>query len=118
MRSQFAPSRLAFRPASSAKRTSMLVGTKDTAATIDKVSVSAYRIPTNLPEADGTYAWDSTTIVIVEAAAADQTGIGYSYADAATARLIETSLVETLRGKSAGDIPAAWTAMVQAIRNL
>src|SRR5437660_1135331 len=34
---------------------------------IEEVEVSAYAIPTDGPEADGTIRWDSTTVVIVEA---------------------------------------------------
>ncbi|HEY2413669.1 MAG TPA: enolase C-terminal domain-like protein [Pirellulaceae bacterium] len=96
----------------------MTVRSTAPAAIIDRVSVSAYKIPTSSPEADGTYAWDSTTIVFVETAAGGETGIGYTYADAATARLIQDSLVPVICGKSALDIAASWTAMVQAIRNL
>ena len=32
-----------------------------------RIDVSAYRIPTDAPEADGTFAWQSTTLVVVEA---------------------------------------------------
>ena len=38
---------------------------------IENLQVSAYRIPTDAPESDGTYEWDSTTIILVEAEAAD-----------------------------------------------
>jgi hypothetical protein len=34
--------------------------------TIGSVESSAYMIPTDAPEADGTFAWDSTTLVLVE----------------------------------------------------
>ncbi|MGZ5009292.1 MAG: hypothetical protein ACXV8W_15420, partial [Methylobacter sp.] len=49
---------------------------------------SAFRIPTATPESDGTAVWDSTTLVLVEAEAGGKTGIGFSYADTATARLV------------------------------
>ena len=90
----------------------------ESAVPIESVAVSAYKIPTSSPEADGTFAWNSTTIVIVHAAAGGQTGLGYTYADTATARLIHDLIGPTVRGKCAWDIPAAWTAMVRAIRNL
>ena len=38
-------------------------------APIDQLGVAAYTIPTDFPEADGTLAWDSTTIVVVHASA-------------------------------------------------
>src|SRR5436190_17261896 len=37
---------------------------RDTA--IDSVAVSAYTVPTEQPEADGTLQWDSTTVVVAE----------------------------------------------------
>jgi L-alanine-DL-glutamate epimerase-like enolase superfamily enzyme len=60
----------------------------------------------------------ATTIVLVQAAAGGKTGLGYSYADSSTATLIEDLLAGVVLGRNAWDIPAAWTAMVQAIRNL
>ena len=33
---------------------------------ITSVEVGAYTVPTDLPEADGTMAWDSTTMMLVE----------------------------------------------------
>ena len=35
---------------------------------IQRLSVAAYTIPTDAPEADGTFAWDATTIVVVHVA--------------------------------------------------
>jgi len=34
---------------------------------IAQITASAYRIPTDAPEADGTLAWNETTLVLVEA---------------------------------------------------
>src|SRR5438552_3263992 len=59
---------------------------------IDNLSVSAFNIPTDSPEADGTYEWESTTIVLVELTGAGKQGLGYTYADAATAKLIDHKL--------------------------
>ena len=37
---------------------------------IEDLSVSCYRVPTDCPnESDGTFAWQSTTLVVVEARA-------------------------------------------------
>src|SRR5689334_3442927 len=88
------------------------------AAPVRRLEVSAYRVPTDFPEADGTIAWDSTTIVIVEATAGDVTGLGYSYADVATAELARELLAPIVVGMDALGVPAAWQAMVHAIRNL
>ncbi len=58
---------------------------------IQEMTVQTYTIPTDFPESDGTLAWDRTTLVLVRASAADKTGMGYTYADAATANLIYTA---------------------------
>jgi L-alanine-DL-glutamate epimerase-like enolase superfamily enzyme len=56
--------------------------------------------------------------VLVEASAGGQTGLGYTYADTATARLIQETLADVVRGHDALDIPAAWVKMCVAVRNL
>jgi L-alanine-DL-glutamate epimerase-like enolase superfamily enzyme len=88
------------------------------ATRIEKLSVSAYKIPTDEPESDGTYQWDSTTIVIVEAEAGDQSSLGYSYADEATARLIDSKLKDVVVGRDAMSVNGVWVTMVESIRNL
>jgi L-alanine-DL-glutamate epimerase-like enolase superfamily enzyme len=91
----------------------------NTSATpIKTLDVSAYTIPTDLPESDGTLEWDSTTLVIVEIEAGNQHGIGFTYADRATCHLIHDKLIDVIRGRDAMAVSAAWIAMVQAIRNL
>jgi hypothetical protein len=50
---------------------------------ITNICVSAYTIPTDAPEADGTLDWHQTTIVIVEVDGGGKRGLGYSYIDAA-----------------------------------
>ena len=85
---------------------------------VERLTVSVYKIPTDQPESDGTYEWDSTTIVIVEAEAADQHSLGYTYADEATAKLITSKLKDVVIGRDAMSVNAAWMAMVESIRNL
>ena len=80
-------------------------------AAVDRLAVAAYRIPTDLPEADGTLSWDSTTLVLVEASAHGATGLGWSYTDASVIRLIDGLLADIVRGRSAMNVPAAWEAM-------
>src|SRR5262249_11426219 len=87
-------------------------------APIESVEVSAYTIPTDFPESDGTYAWDRTTLVLVEATAGGKRGLGYTYADVATAHLIDESLADVVGGRDVFDVPGAWAALVHAIRNL
>ena len=52
---------------------------------IKRVEVSAYAIPTDAPEGDGTFNWNSTTLVLCEVRAGDEIGIGYTYGNKATA---------------------------------
>jgi L-alanine-DL-glutamate epimerase-like enolase superfamily enzyme len=80
--------------------------------------VSAYRIPTDFPESDGTLAWDSTILVLVEVDAGGKHGLGYSYADTATAVLVRDKLTAVVEGRDALDISATWQALVGTIRNL
>jgi L-alanine-DL-glutamate epimerase-like enolase superfamily enzyme len=86
-------------------------------ACIDEVTAQVYEIPTDAPEADGTLAWSSTTLVLVEARAGDQCGIGYTYAAGACSQLITGPLADAVKGHSAVDITGAWASMVRAIRN-
>ncbi len=90
---------------------------EDSSAPIERLEVAAFRIPTDEPESDGTLSWDATTLVVVKLHAAGRTGLGYSYANAATATLIRDSFADLLRGSDALDVPQQWLAMVRAIRN-
>jgi L-alanine-DL-glutamate epimerase-like enolase superfamily enzyme len=89
-----------------------------TAAPITRVTASAYTIPTDAPEADGTIEWDATGLVIAEVEAGGVIGMGYSYADPSAHSLIMTVLAAALRGVDAMDIPSAWIAMTTAVRNV
>lgn len=85
---------------------------------VERLEVSAYRVPTETPEADGTLAWSETTLVLVRASARGARGLGYSFADIATATLIDDHLKREVIGHSALNISENWTSMVRAIRNL
>ena len=87
-------------------------------APITAVRAAAYRIPTDLPEADGTYAWDATTLVVVNVEAGGRSGIGYTYADAAVVSLIGGVLRKAIGERDSFDIPGAWLAMQKSVRNL
>ena len=85
---------------------------------VERVGARAYRVPTPGPEADGTLAWDATTIVVVHVEGGGVTGLGWTYADAACVPLIEGKLAPVVAGRPLSDVPAAWTAMQREIRNL
>jgi len=85
---------------------------------IDEVRASAFTVPTDRPESDGTLAWDSTTLIVAEVHAGDTWGLGYSYAEAGAAGLVCRMLAPRVVGIEAMAVPAAWQAMVGAVRNV
>jgi L-alanine-DL-glutamate epimerase-like enolase superfamily enzyme len=87
-------------------------------AKVTKSSVSVYTIPTDTPEADGTFSWSSTTMVVVQLEAGGRCGLGYTYADLSTAKLAEKLLDEVVLGQDAFDQGAVWQSMLRMIRNL
>jgi L-alanine-DL-glutamate epimerase-like enolase superfamily enzyme len=89
-----------------------------TTSPISRVAARAYRFSTDAPEADGTADWDSTTMVLVEIDAGGERGIGYSYAAAAAVSVVDDVLETVLKGRDPFAIPALWTAMVAAVRNV
>ena len=85
---------------------------------IERTVASVYTIPTDSPESDGTYEWQHTTLVLVEITGGGHTGLGYTYADSSTATMIRDLLASVIQGRDVMNIPAAWSVMVAAIRNL
>ena len=53
----------------------MAAATRDSCVPIEAVEVSAYTVPTDFPESDGTYAWNKTTLVLVETMAGSKRGL-------------------------------------------
>lgn len=85
---------------------------------IDKVDAHSYTIPTPSPEADGTLAWDSTTMVVADIWAGDVHGLGWTYADTSCADLITGKLASAITGCPLLDVPRNWESMRRQIRNL
>ncbi|MFC5862354.1 enolase C-terminal domain-like protein [Acidicapsa dinghuensis] len=79
--------------------------------------VLVYRVPTDAPEADGTLAWDSTTMVLVMLEAGDQCGLGYTYADSATGKLVKTLLEKVVQGRDPFDHGAILQELYMQVRN-
>ena len=92
------------------------MGRPDTA--IKSVRARAYTVPTDAPEADGTFAWTSTTLIVVEAEASGSMGLGYTYAGSPAVTLISGNLAPAVTGLDALDPPRAWRAMQEAVRNI
>jgi L-alanine-DL-glutamate epimerase-like enolase superfamily enzyme len=85
-----------------------------------ELAVHAFEIPTDGPdgsEEDGTLSWSSTTLVLVEVHAGDETGIGYTYGDVSVAALMSSKLASVVAGLDALAPPAAWRSMLRALRN-
>lgn len=78
---------------------------------------AAYTVPTDAPEADGTFAWDSTTMVVVALEAEGQRGLGYSYCHKAAAPVARELIAEHVVGRSALDTNACFSSMRKAQRN-
>jgi L-alanine-DL-glutamate epimerase-like enolase superfamily enzyme len=85
---------------------------------VEAVTAAAYTIPTDQPEADGTLAWSSATLIVAHVTGGGRTGIGYTYASAACQALIEGELAAAIAGHDVFDTCAAWQAMVRAVRNI
>src|SRR4051812_28577522 len=85
---------------------------------IESLAISRYTVPTSSPESDGTISWNSTTMILVEAFAGGETGIGYTYADASAAVIIRNLLEPKILNMDAMSVPECWIEMVRSIRNL
>jgi L-alanine-DL-glutamate epimerase-like enolase superfamily enzyme len=84
---------------------------------IESLAISRYTVPTTSPESDGTISWTSTTMILVEAFAGGEAGIGYTYADASAAVIIRNLLEPKILNMDAMSVPECWIEMVRAIRN-
>ncbi len=80
--------------------------------------MSAHTVPTECPESDGTLEWNSTTVVLVHARAGGKYGLGYTYADTATATLIRDLLSDVVKDQDALAPASNWNAMLARTRNL
>jgi L-alanine-DL-glutamate epimerase-like enolase superfamily enzyme len=85
---------------------------------LQSLDAAVYLIPTDAPEADGTLAWDETTMVVVTARAGNEHGIGWSYTAAAAQSVVTDVLAGAVVGRSTADLPGAAEAMARAVRNI
>ncbi|HUZ94526.1 MAG TPA: enolase C-terminal domain-like protein [Edaphobacter sp.] len=87
-------------------------------ANISASKVRVFTIPTDAPEADGTYAWNSSTMVLVTLESGHHQGLGYTYADVATGKLVETLLEMVVTGCDVFSHGAILQSMYRHVRNL
>jgi len=86
--------------------------------TVTDVTAAAYKIPTDQPEADGTLAWDATTMVVATVTDGDHRGLGWTYAGAGAVAVITDHLASVVTGTEPAEIPRLAEAMARACRNL
>ena len=84
---------------------------------IRKVELTVYKVPTDAPEADGTFEWNSTTMVLAEISAGEATGLGYTYGSEAIETLAKHLAESCLVDQSPFDIPRLNGRMARAVRN-
>jgi L-alanine-DL-glutamate epimerase-like enolase superfamily enzyme len=87
------------------------------AVSVERLTTRAFTVPTDAPEGDGTFAWDSTTLVLVQVSGGGQTGTGWTYAPVATAAFVREALQPVVEGSAVMDVAGTWGAMVRHIRN-
>jgi L-alanine-DL-glutamate epimerase-like enolase superfamily enzyme len=95
----------------------MTHGLRTSTPAVERLDVSAYRIPLAAPESDGTLTWDHTDVVVVEPVAGGRRGLGFSYGSRAAATFVRDVLAPVVVDCDALDPPAAWAAMVRSVRN-
>ena len=96
----------------------LVSGVRFESVPIERPNVAALRIPTEGPECDGTYAWDSTIPVTVHASAGGARGFGYTYGSAAVVPLVAAQLRPRVLGSDAFAIEGIWSALVAEVRNV
>lgn len=84
---------------------------------IEEFEARVYTIPTDEPEADGTIAWDSTTMVLVRVRSGATVGTGWTYGAAECGAFVTNTLAPLLIGHSALDVGGCFEKMVRAVRN-
>lgn len=84
---------------------------------ISEVQVSAYTLPTDRPESDGTLEWQETTIIVVRVRAGDKEGLGYTYGHTAIVDVIQSLLTPIVMDRRPMDVQALQTAMIHHVRN-
>ena len=85
---------------------------------ITGLDVSAYLIPTDGPESDGTLEWQRTLLVLVEARGGDMAGLGYTYASYGSAYVVKELLTDIVVGHDALAVEESWWSMLHAVRNI
>lgn len=94
-----------------------MIGSRHADITIERAETSAFTIPTETPESDGTAEWSATTLVLVLVESQGTAGMGYSYAHECCVPLIRKTLFPALLRKDPFSVQAIWQEMNIAVRN-
>lgn len=86
-------------------------------AKITSAKATAYTVPTDALEADGTFTWSKTTLLLVELEAAGRSGVGYSYTHKTAAPLARELMQDHVLSRDAFDINGMFASMRKAQRN-
>jgi L-alanine-DL-glutamate epimerase-like enolase superfamily enzyme len=86
--------------------------------TVTDLRATAYSVPADQPEADGTLSWDATTMVVVEVGDGDERGVGWTYAGTGAVAVITDHLAPVVTGADTEEIPALAERMARGVRNL
>lgn len=84
---------------------------------IEQCEVTAFKVPTEVPESDGTLKWNSTTLVLVELRAGKTSGLGYTYNHESCVPLIREKLFPLVQDANPMCTGAIWEKMNGAVRN-
>jgi L-alanine-DL-glutamate epimerase-like enolase superfamily enzyme len=94
------------------------MGRDGDAPVVTGVEAAVYTIPTDVPEADGTLAWNQTTMVVATVRGGGQEGTGWTYAAGAARAVIEDLLRPVVVGRPTSDIAGLARDMARALRNV
>ena len=71
---------------------------------IARIEADVFTIPTDAPEADGTFAWDSTTMTIVRISSGDVVGTGWTYGAPECGAIVHSTLAKEIHGRDVMDV--------------
>ena len=95
----------------------MAIGVMWMQAKITGSKVRVYTVPTDAPEADGTFAWTSTIMILVTLEAGGKNGLGYTYAAAATGYLVQSLVEKVVKDQDVFAHGAILQSMYRYVRN-
>ena len=84
---------------------------------IESIKITAYQIPTDFPESDGTIKWNFTTMIVVWLKAGGKSGIGYTYGGSAVFQIIK-DFEALIKGTNVFENAFLWSKMLDAVRNI